>query len=236
MNNPISISTGCIHKFSDDRNILIEELKNMPVQGIELSFAHPNYLLDFNINKDNLEYLQGLRYNSIHAPWIDIKYGNNDVSKKVLVAIENIFKLIKAQCVVFHEEQIEDYKFIMNSNFLPAIENDDWLKPKHNTEDIRNILNSNQKFKFILDFAHAMTVSHADVITYFNEFKDKLAEVHLSVINKESGKHDFLYKNKDKEINDLVSNLENGFMPVVLEGIASSLNDIKEEIEYIRLV
>jgi len=216
MNNPISISTGCIYKLSDDRNKLIEELHKFSPRGIEISFAHPDYLLNFDISKNNLEYLQSLEFNSIHAPWIDITYGDDKKTKEILGAISRIYKQIKARCVVFHEEQIKDYTLIINSDFLPAIENDDWRKPRHGVGDIKSVLNQNPKFKFTFDFAHAITVSPLDVPVYINAFKDKLIEVHFSIVNKETGKHDFLYKYNNEEIRKLIQHLKNVSVPLVL--------------------
>jgi len=153
--------------------------------------------------------------------------------------ISKVCKQIKARCVVFHEEQIEDYTPIINSDFLPAIENDDWRKPKHSVEDIKNILSQNPKFKFTFDFAHAITVSPLDVPIYINAFKDKLIEVHFSMVNKEIGKHDFLYKYDNEEIRKLIQYLKNVSVPFILEGVISSPEEIeliKREMEYIKLI
>jgi len=183
--------------------------------------------------------LKGLKFNSIHAPWIDIVYGDNEKTKKALDVISKVCKQIKARCVVFHEEQIEDYTPIINSDFLPAIENDDWRKPKHSVEDIKNILSQNPKFKFTFDFAHAITVSPLDVPIYINAFKDKLIEVHFSMANKEIGKHDFLYKYDNEEIRKLIQYLKNVSVPFVLEGVISGPEEIeliKREMEYIKLI
>jgi hypothetical protein len=77
MQNPICISTGCLYKLLEDRNEMVKELRKFSPAGIELSFAYPEYLLNFDLDKDNLEYLRSLKFNSIHAPWENITYGEN---------------------------------------------------------------------------------------------------------------------------------------------------------------
>ncbi len=237
MQNPICISTGCVYKLSDDRNDLIEKLRKFSPMGIELSFAYPKYLLNFDINKNNLEYLQSLGFNSIHAPWEDITYGENKISKEVLQKISELYKQINARNVVFHKEQIEDYNSIISNNFISSIENDDWKKPRHNVEDIKSILDKNKKLKFTLDFAHALSVSSSDIAEYINYFKDKLIEIHLSIVNKDSEEHDFLHKYDSAEIRNLLQPLKTVFVPVILEAAVSNLEEmkfIKKEIEYIK--
>jgi len=239
MKNPICISTGSVYKLSDDRNVLIEELSKLSPMGIELSFAHPGYLLNFSLNKDNLEYLQSLKFNSIHAPWKDMSYGTSKISEGVLQKISELYKQISARNVVFHKGQIEDYELIINNDFVASIENDDWRKPKHNVEDIKSVLDKNKEFKFTFDFAHVLSVSSLDVRKYISYFKDKLIEIHLSIIDKDLEKHDFLYKHDNTETRNLLQSLKVFSVPVILEAVVSNVEEIellKKEIGYIRKI
>lgn len=234
--NPICISTGCVYKLSDDKNDLIEELSKLFPMGIEISFAHPESLLSFNVSKNNLEYLRSLKFNSIHAPCKDIIYGRNKMSEKALQKISELYKQIDARNVVFHKDQIEDYGFIESSSFLASIENDDWRKSKHSIEDMQMLFNQNKEFKFTFDFAHALSVSSADIPKYIQCFKNRLIEIHLSIIDKGSEKHEFLHKYDNTEIRKLLQLLKSFFVPVVLEGVVSSLTEMKlleKEIEYL---
>ena len=236
MRNPICISTGCVYKLSDDRNDLIEELRKLSPKGIELSFAYPEYLLEFDISKNNLDYLRTLKFNSIHSPWENIIYGKNKTSEEVLNKISELYQQINARNVVFHKKQIENYNLIVDNNFVASIENDDWRKSKHSVEDIKIILDENKRFKFTFDFAHALSVSSSDVPQYINYFKDRLIEIHLSIIDKESEKHDFLHKYDNIEIRKLLRLLKDSSIPVILESVVSGLEEIellKREMEYI---
>lgn len=243
MKNPICISTGCVYKLFDysNRDSMIEELRKFSPMGIELCSAYPEYLLSFDINENNLKYLRSLKFNSIHAPWKNITYGSNSTSDKVLQKISELYKLVNARNVVFHKGQIKDYESILNGNFEPSIENDDWRKPKYTIEDIENILNKNGKLKFTFDFAHALTVSPADIPAYLGKFKDKLIEIHLAMLNKNLKSHWFLHKYDNPGIRDLLDDLKkasNG-VPLVLECVLSNRRElplIKKEMEYIKSI
>lgn len=239
MKNPICISTGCLSELFEDRNNMIEKLRKFSPFGIELSFAYPKYLLEFDISENNLEYLRNLKFNSIHAPSGGIIYGENKESKEVLQKISELYKKINARNVVFHKGKIENYDLIANSDFVSSIENGDWKKPKHSIEDIKDVLDKNKDFKFTFDFAHALSVSSSDIPEYINYFKDRLIEIHLSIINEDSKEHDFLHENNNKETKKLLRSLKTVSVPVVLECLISNLKEvelIKKEMEYIRKI
>jgi len=236
MNNPICISTGSVHKLFKDKNRRIEVLRQFSPQGIEISFSCPRYLLDFELSKDNLEHLKTLKINSIHAPWKEIIYGNNKECKNVLKKISGIYKQINGKNIVFHKNEIEDYKIIKNQNFTASIENDDWRKPNNTFTDIKKVLYDNPEFKFTFDFAHAIT-TESDIPKYIDYFRDKLVEIHISLVIKELQLHTFLHKHDSKEIRELIQPLKRVSAPLILECTAENEGDIeliKKEIDYFK--
>jgi len=238
MKNPICISTGFLYRLTNDRNEMIKRIREFSPYGIELSFAYPQYLFDFVINKDNLDYLQSLKFNSIHVPWKEITYGSNQKTKNVLEAIEKLYKQINAKNVVFHKEQIENIQIITNYDFTASIENGDWKElAGNNVEKIQGILKENPKLKFTFDFAHALTVSSNDIPLYIDKFKDKIIEIHLAMLNRNLKDHWFLHKYDSTEIRNLLNHLKNIKAPIILECVASNNDEvqlIKKEIEYIK--
>ncbi|MFH1366046.1 MAG: hypothetical protein ABIG99_01510 [Patescibacteria group bacterium] len=239
MKNHICISTGCIYKLSNDRNDLIAELRQFSPVGIELSFAYPEYLLNFNISDENLNYLRSLKFNSIHAPVENISYGKNKISKEILQKISELYKRVNAKNVVFHKESTKDYSSIISNDFISSIENDDWRKPNHNVENIKSILDKNEELKFTFDVAHAISVSSSDILKYINSFQNKLIEIHISIMDKKIARHDFLYKYDSAEIKNSLQPLKKLSVPLVLEATISSSEEIEsigKEIEYIRKI
>ena len=241
MQNPICISTGFLYKLFDDKNEIIERIKEFSPEGIELCIANSDYLLNFKISDNNLRYLRNLKFISIHAPWQAITYGNNQKSKDVLITIEKLYKQIGARNVVFsNKELVTDFNSITSYDFIASIENDDWRKPSANTpKEIRKILSENQNLKFTFDFAHALTVSSIDIPLYINKFKDKLIEIHLAFLNRKFKDHWFLHKYDSKKIRILLNHLKNTNVPICLECVALDQNEIqliRREIEYIKMI
>ncbi len=239
MQNPICISTGFLYRFMNDRNEMIQKIKKFLPDGIELSFAYPHQLLSFKISEENLKYLQSLKYNSIHAPWKEIIYGKNKECGEVLKTIEELYKQINARNVVFHKSPQDDMNILKKYDFVASIENNDWRKGLNTPIQIEEILRKNKNLMFTFDFAHALTVSSDDIFVYINKFKDRLIEIHLSMLNKKLKDHYFLYKFDNPKLRKLIGNLKNVNAPIVLECVASDLNEIrliKKEIEYIRKI
>lgn len=239
MKNPICISTGCVCELYKDRNDRIDALRQFSPLGIEISFSHPEYLFDFEISKNNLKYLQSLKFNSIHAPWM---YKKVKERKEALEKIRILYKQINARNVVFHKDGIEDYDLVASSGFVVSLENDDWKKPNNSLEYFKCLLDKNKKFRFTFDFAHAVS-TESDIAEYINYFKDILVEIHFSIIIKDSlgqySSHTFLHQNDGEELRKLLQPLKKVSVPLVLESFVSNLNDInliKKEIEYIKKI
>lgn len=239
MKNLICISTGFLYRLMNNRNKMIIKIREFLPDGIELSFAYPEYLFNFVINKENLKYLQSLKFNSIHAPWKEITYGNNQKSKDILEVIEKLYKQIAARNVVFHKEQLDDINVIKDYNFVASIENADWKEAGKSVEEIETILNENKHLKFTFDFAHVLTVSLDDIPLYLNKFKDKLIAIHLAMLNRSLRDHWFLHKYDSEKMKELLNYLKNTKVPIVLECVASDWSEvqlIKKEIKYIKAI
>jgi hypothetical protein len=236
MKNPISISTGLVYRLTEDRNNMIQRLRKYSPEGIELSFAYPKLLIDFTISLENLEYLRTLKFNSVHAPWKDIVYGNNPLAKQVLEKIQDLYNKIGARNVVFHKGIKDDFSILRNFNFNASIENDDWKKGLNTVLQIEQELKQNPNLKFTFDFAHALTVSDNDIKVYLTRFQDRIIQVHLSMLNKELEDHYFLFKYDSLELRDLIKLIPQN-IPLILECVASNENEVdlvKEEIMYIK--
>ena len=246
MNNPICISTGAVYRLDGDTNNKIDTLKDFSIDGIELCFAYPQDALDFSINKENLQYLKSLKHNSIHAPWKNIIYKNDKLTKEVLDSIEKLYKLINATNVGFHifkEKDLKHTKIFNNYNFNYSIENDDGRyveTPGLNTvSKIKKALKINPGFDFTFDFAHGLVSFPEEIPNYINIFKNKLTRIHISYINKTMKDHGFLYRHNSAKIRKYLTYLRGATTPFVLECVLRNKNeiqDIKKEIEYLKSI
>lgn len=239
MKKIFSISTGFVYKFFNERNEMISKLSEYRPEGIELSFADPQFLFDFKITSSNLDYLRNLKYVSIHAPWKNVVYGNNEECYKILEQIEKLYIKIGAKNITVHVSEIDDFNVFKRYNFTLSIENDDWRKGANTIEKIRDILDKNPHLKFTFDFAHALTISNKDIQKYIELFKNKISQIHLSYLNKNLLDHYFLHKYDSSEMQSLLSNLKDINCPIILECVASKKEDlplIRNEIQYLQKI
>lgn len=235
MKNLISISTGLVYKFTNDRNRMIEMLRKFSPDGIEISFADPDYLFQFNISDENVEYLKTLPYVTIHAPWKNIRYSDNPVCVKTLKAIEALYNKIDAKNVTIHSLEVYDYEVLNDCKFKISTENEDCRKPGNTTpEEIEKILNENPEFGFTFDIAHAMSVdpNHSDDFLKLT----RLQQIHVAYFDKEYPGHLPLFNHGNDEIEEYFRMMPEK-VPLVLEFTAETeeqIDWVKDEIEYLR--
>lgn len=237
MINTICLATGNLHKIYKDRNKILPKLLDFSPDGVEINFAFPGYIYDFRPTKVEIAKLRKLKFVSIHAPCLDIEWGDNPESQKALQTIEKIYQKVGAKNVVFHENVDDDLSVTKKYNFNSSIENDDRRYKLNTPAKIANALKKYPHMKFTFDFAHALTVSPDDILEYIKRFKNKIAEVHLSWLGKRIADHRFLHKHDGIKIRKLLKTIKNLQVPLVLESVVenkSQFNLIQEEINYLR--
>lgn len=234
MKNIISISTGLVYKFTSDRNKMIEMLRVYGPEGIEISFADPELLFDFKITDENVRYLKGLSYVSLHAPWKNIRYGKNSISIKTLQALKKLYVEVEAKNITIEPAEIDDYAIFNDYPLKFSTENADYRKSFKYPSEIKEVLLENSKFGLTFDFAHALTVD-PDPINDFLDC-DRLQQIHLSYFSRELSDHSFLYKYSSEKIIDQIKKIPED-IPLVLECVAEKeeqINCIAKEIEFLR--
>ena len=223
---------------SNDRNLLIEQIRVLNPDGIEISFAFKDYLNNFEIKNENLSYLKSLKFNSIHSPWKDVVYSENEDTKELLKKLHEIYKKINARNIVFHKQEEDDFSIFSNAKFTYSIENECWIKQPNTPEEIKQILDTDAKMKFTLDFAHAISISLENAREFIEKLKDRMIQVHMSYLNKEVTEHKFLHTYDSPEIRALLKQIPE-HLPLILECVASNeteFNLLQREIEYLRSV
>ncbi len=241
MNNTISIWTWLVYKFFDNQNSRIKRLKDFDHEWIELCIADSEALLNLELEQENVDYLKSLEYVSIHLPWINIRYWDNERCRKVLSAVEKLYKKIWAKNVNVHDTEIDDYRIFQEFDFNVLIENDDYKFPDTATPSrINEILWLNQNFRFNLDFAHALTLWGEITKEFIDNFRQKISQIHMSNLTKDIKDHNFLHRDATAETLDLLRYLKENLsddIPLVLECVASNENEIdliSKEIEFLR--
>ncbi|MDP3027882.1 MAG: hypothetical protein Q8N63_09335 [Nanoarchaeota archaeon] len=240
MTKILGISTGFDYKISGDMNQQIKIIRDLSLEGlingIELNFAFPEKLFNFEITEDNLNYLRSLKFVSIHLPWKKIIYSDNPRARGVLSSAETLYKIINAKNVVVHTDEIKDFRIFNDYDICVSIENDDYKKGANTVEQIQELLDKNKNLGLTFDFAHAISISNLEVDKYIQEFRQNISEIHLAMLDREMKDHWFLHKFKGDNLDNLIKSLKSLDAPIILECVArdsSELPLIKKEIKYI---
>ena len=243
MKNPICLSTGPVHEFVPDFNERIAKVRGFEPDGVEICLAKPEELLGFVVSEENLKYLLGLKWVSIHAPVQNIMYCDDELSRKVLAKAEELARQINAQNVVFHRKEIEDPKILENYNFTASLENLDFRSPgcMQNVAEVKEELDKNNNLKLTFDFAHAFSIDPDSVSDFVKEFRDKIVEYHVAFLDKDtsgrSSYHWFLHKNDSEQLRSLLRYLNNPDIPIIIESTAAKKEEVDwfaAEIKYLR--
>lgn len=237
MTDIVCLATGNLYKIYKDRNKILPKLLEFSPDGFEINFGYPKYIYSFSPSKVEIAKLRKLKFVSIHAPCLDIKWGNNLESQKALRAIEKIYQKVGAKNVVFHENVGDDLNVTKKYNFSVSIENDDRRKKHNSPQKIVQALKKYPHMGFTFDFAHAMTVSPDDTLEYIKRFKNKIIEIHLAWLGKRIADHRFLHKHDGAKIRKLLKLIKTLNVPLVLECAVANkkqINFIKKEIKYLK--
>lgn len=79
----VGFSTGDLFESELSLDEVIELYHSTEADAIEVSFGDPRVLLEHRFSEELKEMLRDFSYLSIHAPFINLKYGNNKEKEKV---------------------------------------------------------------------------------------------------------------------------------------------------------
>lgn len=196
-------------------NFLLEKLKKIVprAQAVEL--------YDFWSLKEILEnayMLKKYKFCSFHLPDKGYKKWIRDLNK-----YQNQLRL---NCLVIHPNGVKNWSMAKESKIPLLIENNDEYKKSFRTaEEIKRLLKKFPKLKMCLDICHLKDQFHGQAPKWLNQFKNYLAEVHLSGTNKkyyrgltkESIRHSLCLF--DKSVLDNLKRTKIKKYPIILEGV-----------------
>jgi len=236
MKRSVSFATGNIWRQISEKNqaTAIDFIKKLGVDGVEITLATKEEVYNFRLNPSQKDWLAGLDYNSIHAPFRLIRDAKNQEEvEKQLEHIERLYKQIKAKNVIIHpldipaQNILDSYKIKVSTENLP--------KKRHVTIPmLREILRRHSEMGLCLDVAHAYSWSKNETLRLVKSFKNKITQVHLSA----------RYRNRDHKPLKLatlafmksIEPIMNLNVPVVIEGGADNTNvrAVQEEIRRVK--
>ncbi|MDD3159977.1 MAG: hypothetical protein PHQ98_03350 [Candidatus ainarchaeum sp.] len=197
----IAISTGSCFDLKLSFQDRIRFIQKFSVDGIELLFASPKDLLEFEFDKDTFEFVNSLKFKSIHMPFNDIEYKDDELTKKVIDKATKLSIQIKIDYLVFHPNNVKDYS-VLNYDLKNCIENlnsNEKNKGYCTVQEIKQIFDRNPKLYFILDTCHVF--QNNIELNDFLIFKEKLLGIHLATQWKQGERirtHGFLQENLEQ--------------------------------------
>jgi len=235
----LSISTGCRPDLNVNVLESIHFLEHFSdyIDGVELLFARPEHLLEFEFDKRALEFIQQLKISSLHMPFIGVEYKDNTVTNKLLEKARRIDDKIGIQYFVFHPNNVKDFK-VLDKVCKACIENtSNKIREKtfSKLEGIRKVLEGNPKIGFVLDVCHAMITGSEPMD--FLKFENRLKAVHISSVWKRGGElrqHGFLVEAEENQLSK-IKPIFKAKVPFVVESIISpEKNIMKRELAFLR--
>jgi len=208
----------------------IEVFNKLGCKTIELFlgiFDYQQYLQKLDPDK-----LKGFEFVSLHAPTdSEFLYKKNDIkTQQRLEVLEECYKKYKFRFAVIHPEGVEDWEVFTEYSFPIAVENSDHRKPIGRTVASMKEIFSKVDASMVLDVNHCYVNDNtlALVDEMYNEFKDKIKEIHLSGFET---LHDLLYETKQREI---IQSIPDKNLPIIIESPVNSRQEIEKEYNYIK--
>jgi uncharacterized LabA/DUF88 family protein len=236
----IGFSNGALKNFDISDLEKIKIFKAAGANALEIPFREPESLFEFRLTKQLSDLLSEFDWLSIHAPFFNVTYENNDSTKKILSKLEELTKILPVKGIVFHPSNILDFDLLEKSGLPILIENMDLRKDSFKSIKDMEIIYKKYNFGFVLDVEHAFendpTMNLAKDLIHL--MGDRLKELHVSGArlkeniyeNNHCLLNDSLYR---KEILSVLKDLKH--LPIILE-VAFNENEkykIKQELNFV---
>ncbi len=107
----ISISTGCCFdlKLTQLESINFLEKYSSLIDGVELLFATPKELMEFELDTKSKNFLKSKEFVTIHMPFDEVEYKNNKTTEELIEKAENLSKEIKINYILFHPNKVTNF-------------------------------------------------------------------------------------------------------------------------------
>jgi len=232
----VGFTTGSLYKTAIPFNERIKLYYSLGADAIELSFATPKHLFDISISEELKHDVNKYSYVSIHAPWKEIRYGDNDATKRILQKLRQWCGVIPIGGIVLHPDTIGNFEMLDNSELPFVIENMDRRKAYGTHPDQFRDLVLKYNIGFVMDVQHAF--EHDSSMQLAREFLgvmgDRLQHMHVSGYSKSEIHCPTHYAVNREAITEILEmNID---VPKILEGIISAdvYKTIRDELTYIQ--
>jgi sugar phosphate isomerase/epimerase len=241
-----SFATGNIWSWvkSGNKNTLIKFIKNLEVDGVEITFSSKEELYATKFSLENEKWLRGLQYTTIHAPFNLLRNANDDKEVvKQLEIIASLYRRLNAKNVIIHPldlpkpEILERFKFNVSTENLTKkvrASGNSGKKFRLSVAALQKILKRYPKIGFCLDVAHAYTWSKQETSRLVEAFCGRITQIHFSGTYRKKDHQSLRIVSKD--FLDSIEPIWKLKAPLVIEEnmIKQGQKFLKEEVRYIR--
>jgi len=229
---PVFIGGGGSRMFFESPDCLLHaKMFCHKVSGIEVFLREPesvSSLLGSSLACDSVRKFSEV---SIHAPFFNIAYGDDDETEKMLSDLREVYRSLGAKRIVFHPADVPDFSILSGRGMNVLIENMDFRKDRFQTwQEFRNILDAHD-FGLCLDVAHAESISSSNLSGFVSELSDRIGELHVSHLV--GGVHMPLHVLKGDRMENFkfLSGIEK---PLVIENGDRDMGLIEKEVEFLK--
>lgn len=232
----IGFSTGSLHRAMIPFEERIRLYSSSGADAIELGFATPIDLLDYQLSVQSKKDIKEFRSVSIHAPWKGVRYGLGEDTRKLIDKLAYLCDELPISGIVLHPDRIDDFDMIDRLGLPFLLENMDIRKSYAiHPAQFKEFANRYQ-FGFVLDVQHAyehdssMKLAREFIETMGGRLKhmhvsgNNLSEIHVPV---------FQSDNKESILEILKLRID---VPKIFEGIilGDFQNVVRQELMLIR--
>lgn len=232
----IGFTTGSLYRSEIPFDEVIKLYYSLGADAIELSFATPNQLFDYQLSEQSAEDIKKFTSISIHAPWKEVRYDDNPNTNRIIEKLRLLCNKFPVRGIVLHPNIIDNFEMLDQSGLPFLLENMDRRKSYGIHPEQFRELKKKYNFGFVLDVEHAY--EHDPSMQLAREFidvmGDRLKHMHISGCN-ESEIHTSTYCAVNKEA--VTEILKLGLsVPKILEGVLleEAQDSIKKELAYVR--
>lgn len=231
MKKKINFATGTFYKQGIELDQQIKILRELPIDGVELTFATFDELKQTLIHKEFLQFLNQYEYNTIHAPFKET-YTNKNFSFNMNL-IKNLSDAIGCKNVVFHPYNFENLNML--KNIPPSFTVENTLGGGWNSEKILSFFRFNPEMKFTFDLCHALHFGKEQINILMDNLKNNVRTIHLSnIINSKHHQQFFNYPEDIDKFVKVINELDDSVIITVEENF-DNVEDIKKELLFIRM-
>ncbi|MBM3200502.1 hypothetical protein FJZ53_06190 [Candidatus Woesearchaeota archaeon] len=230
MGKKVCVATGCFYKLECSDDYKIDLIKDLDVDGLEITFASAEEVKKFSLSEESEAYVKSLSWNSVHAPF-KYTFDKSKKSEKIIKLMENIYSKTCSKNLVVHPDRIDDFSRILGRGMSVSTEN----LIRYETNKLEDLLKNHKNLGIVLDLTHAACNSLDEIEKLYGLFHDKITEIHCSA-HTDGKRHQLFHKATEEYLakSSIVKSLD---VPLVIELELPedvTVSVVREEVEFLK--